>query len=340
MHSVDISLDRWVEQGLITPEQAAEVRRYEAEHGAPEPATPQPVTPPPRALAVVGEIVGYLGAVLAVSGAAFVVGRTWQDLGDVARLALVLTLTAVVAAGGILAARAAQPSAQRLASVLLLATVALSGWLSWVVAHDVAGLTGDDALARWVTGTLAVVAATVYALRRRALAQLALLASLAAVLTAVVSPWDDSVDSTWMGVAWATLGVAWAALGAARLLGPPSIALAAGGLLAVLGMQTAAAGDGRIIILAAAVALAVAMIALAVGTARLMPLIVPGGIGLLVAVPRLISELVGDAVATWVAVMATGLVLVALAVWLVRERRPETPPAEPPEAPAGAPPGP
>ncbi|WP_062522124.1 DUF2157 domain-containing protein [Demequina silvatica] len=329
MHSVDISLDRWVEQGLITPEQAAEVRRYEAAHAAHAPAAPR-LDVAPRALAVVGEIVGYLGAVLAVSGAAFVVGRTWQDLGDGARLALVVALTAVVATGGILAARAPQPPAQRLASVLLLATVALSGWLAWVVAHDLVGLTGDDALARWVTGTLAAVAATVYAFRRRALAQLALLASLAAALTAAVSPWDDSVDSTWMGVAWATLGVAWAALGAFRLLAPPPVALAAGGLLAVLGMQTAAAGDGRVAILGVAVALAIAMIALAVGAARLMPLIVPGGIGLLVAVPRLISEVVGDAVATWVAVMATGLVLVALAVWLVRERRPEAGTESPP----------
>ncbi|WP_062464819.1 DUF2157 domain-containing protein [Demequina soli] len=327
MNTLDTRLDAWVEQGLITPEQAAELRRYEVAHPAEEPAATPAPTPgevavaPPGALAVVGEVVGYLGAVLAVSGAAFVVSRTWSDLSDPARLALVAVLTAAVATGGVLAARAPQPPAQRLASVLLLATVALSGWLAWVVAHDVAGLTADDALARSVTVTLAVVAATVYVLRRRALAQGALLASLAAALTAVVAPWNADASTLAMGAAWAGLGLAWVVLGAARVLPPAPMALVTGGLLAILGAQMAGAGAHRVAVMSAAAALAVAMIAVAVTLPRLMPLIVPGGIGLLVAVPRLISELVGDAVATWVAVMVTGMALVGLAVWLVRERR-------------------
>ncbi|WP_296664808.1 DUF2157 domain-containing protein [Demequina sp.] len=340
MNGLDTRLDQWVEAGLISPDTASDLRLYESEHAAdlafevaPEsptgavvatPAAPSaPAAEPvgaPRALVIVGEVVGYLGALLIVSAVAFLLSRTWSDLSDVGRIGLVAGLTVIVAGAGALTARATQPPAQRLASVLLVATVALTGWLTWTVVHDGVEVS-DDSAALWVTGAIAVTAGAIYAVRRRALAQLALLAGLVAVLAAAMRPWDEGTGGTWVGVLWAVLGVAWVVLAATRLLVPPAPGLVAGGFLAVFGMLLSATDDQRAVVLGVAVALSVAMLAVAIRRRDLMALIVPGAIGLLSNLPQLIQELVSDTLATWLAMLVAGLALVGIAVWLVRERQ-------------------
>ncbi|WP_062388889.1 DUF2157 domain-containing protein [Demequina iriomotensis] len=313
MNELETRLDRWVEAGLISPETAADLRRFEAQDTGQAP-------PQARTLALVGEVLGYLGAALALSAVAFILGRTWDDLATAGRIAVVAALTLAVAFAGARAARLAAPSAQRLASVLLLATVALTGWLAWVVLHDAAGL-ADEPLARAVTGTMAVCAGIVYALRRRTLAQVALLAGLAAAVATVTTPWAEDDAGTSMGLAWAALGAGWLALAITPVLIPTGSALVSGGLLSLLGLQIAATGDLRGWLLGLAIVLGAWMVAAAVTRRTLLPLIVPGAVGLLIAVPQLIDHLVGDAIVTWLAVMVTGVALVVVALRMVRERR-------------------
>jgi len=321
MSDLDHHIDQWVEEGIITPDTGARLHTFEAEHEV-APAGIPPEAPSPRgrsrAVALVGEILGYLGAILAVTAIGFILGQAWTDLPTAGRIAIVSGLAAVVTVAGVLAARVAQPPAQRLASVLLVATVGLLGWLAWVVAYDGVGLRSDDATL-WVTVTLAVAATAVYAMRRRALAQLALLVSLAALVPAVLERTDTPFE-VWAGVAWGVLGIGWVALALLRRIEPPGVGLVGGGLIAVYGLQTASFEGSRGWMLTAVVAVSVALLALAVTREHASLLMVPGGIGLLVAVPQLVDHVLDDDLATWLGVLVTGVVLVGLAVWMVRDR--------------------
>ncbi len=337
MGTLDTRIDRWVEAGVITPATGDDLRRFEAEHpAAPAPVVPATAAPAPspapeqpRALALVGEVIGYLGAVLAVSAIAFVVSQTWNDMPSGGRIALVAALTAIVAAAGVLAARAAQAPAQRLASVLLVASVALVGWLTWVVLDELTSV-GDNATGQFVTGAMVITSAGIYAVRRRALAQMTLLASLAALTVTLMRPWDMETANA-VGFVVAGLGAVWVTLAILRLLQPRQPALVTGGLLVFAALQATAFAEGRGLLLTGAVAVGVAMVPPGVARRDLIPLIVPGAIMMLAFVPQLIDHLVGDTIATMVAVGVTGIALVLLAVWMVRRQRPQTaPPASPP----------
>jgi len=316
MRELDNTIDRWVAAGLIDTTTANRLRGFEVANAS------EPLQPPPPAsgsLALIGEVVGYLGAVLAVSAIAFMVRQTWTDLSTLGKLALVGVLLVVVGMAGVMAARVRKPPAERLASVLFLATVALAGWFAWVVAHNGLSL-GETASASVVTGVLATVAVVVYLLRRRALAQLALLVSLIAFLVAVVTSFDISAPFSWEGVVIAVVGAVWIGLSMARLLEPDRIGLVAGGLATIIGLESAAFDDSRGWILSLGVVAGVAMLAISVARRGEFALIVPGAIGLLVMVPQLIDHLFSDNLATWLAVLVTGVALVGVAVWMVRER--------------------
>ncbi len=327
--------DEWVEAGLLEATTAEALRRYENDHGHAEltadappltaPPTPEHAPAPPegrsRALALVGEILGYLGAVLAITAISFLVGQTWSSIPTAGRITLVAVLTAVVATSGFMASRSPQDAAQRLASALLLATVACAGWLSWVLV-DAAGLRDEDA-ALWTFVAAAVVAAAIYVMRRRALAQLALLASVLGVTITTIEVLDATEGLT-PGLAIGSVGAAWTALAIARVLTPTMPALITGGLVTVSGISTVAFDeDLRWLVLTIGVTVAVGMLVLAVLRRELLTLMIPGGIGLLVFVPQLMEHLVGNAVATWSAVLVTGVALILVAIRMLREPRPD-----------------
>ncbi|WP_062518141.1 DUF2157 domain-containing protein [Demequina gelatinilytica] len=313
MNELETRLGRWVEAGLISPETAADLRRFES-------AQPQDVEAHPRPLALVGEVVGYLGAVLTVSALAFLLSRTWTDLPTAARIALVAALVAVTATAGVLAARTASAPAQRLASVLLVAAVVLTGWLAWVIGHDAAGVDDED-VGRWVTAAAAAAATAVYLARRRGLTQITLLVALAWCVETFAQPWESDASALALGLPWVILGISWIALAITPLLTPREPALVTGGLLAYAGLSIAARGDARGLMLGLGVAFAAWLIGAAVMRRELVLLIVPGAVALLASVPQLIDHLVGDTLLTWVGVMVSGLALVAVAVWMVRDRQ-------------------
>ncbi|WP_062202477.1 DUF2157 domain-containing protein [Demequina salsinemoris] len=325
--------DEWVEAGLLEATAAEALRRYENDHGhaelAPKDQSPTATPAPPpapqegrgRALALVGEILGYLGAVLAITAISFLVSQTWSSIPTPGRIALVALLTAVVGTAGFMATHSAQDAAQRLASALLLATVVSSGWLAWVLV-DAAGLK-DEIAALWTFLVAAAVAATIYAMRRRALAQLALLAATLGVAVAAIEVLDVT-EGLVPGLVIGSVGAAWAGLAIAKVITPAVPALIAGGLVTVSGISTVAFDeDWRWLVLATGVAVAVAMLMLAVLRRELITLMVPGGIGLLMFVPQLMEHLVGNAVATWTAVLVTGIVLIVVSIRMLREPRPD-----------------
>lgn len=332
--------DEWVTAGLLETATAERLRRYEADQGraegtASEHASPLAQTPDAqapkdgrrRALALVGELLGYLGAVLAITAISFLVSRTWSDIPSPGRVAVVATLTVIVAASAGWAARSLQDAGQRLASALFLATVVCTGWLAWV-SVDAAGLR-DGVAGLWTLTAAAIVAAVVYVFRRRAVAQLALLASCVGVAAMTVEVLD-ATDGRTPGIVIAAVGATWLVLAALRILTPAPPALIAGGLVTLFGVNTGVFDEGaRGLTLTVGVGIAVAMLSLAVLRNELVTLMVPGAIGLLTFVPQLIEHLVGGAVATMSAILVTGVALILVAVRMLRAPRPQvSPPAQ------------
>jgi hypothetical protein len=70
------SLRAWVDAGLITPDQADAISRYETSGGAGAEAA-KPFAAQDSRAALVVEVLGYLGGALALAAVAFIVAQMW-----------------------------------------------------------------------------------------------------------------------------------------------------------------------------------------------------------------------------------------------------------------------
>ena len=100
--------DDWVAAGLITPEQAASLRAYEAAHTAPESGRLGPVA----------EAAAYVGAVLALIGGAVGLGPEWGAMNTGARLAIATAVACVGFVTGTWLTRIGESATRRLGSFL------------------------------------------------------------------------------------------------------------------------------------------------------------------------------------------------------------------------------
>jgi hypothetical protein len=217
-------LHRWVREGLITEETAGAIFALERD----SPIAGRPVAPsPPRRVPVLTEVIGYLGAMLALAAGAVFVGRTWDDLTRAEQLMLpgLGALVFLSAAGALRESR--EPAVQRLAGLLGLLGTGAVAWLAGLLVGDVAGAS-DRVTVLSVGATLTILAAPLYAYRRWPLQQLALLAGLGCLLGAAF--FDQEAG---LAIVFTLLGVAWAALGARGILVPARTALILGAVLAL-----------------------------------------------------------------------------------------------------------
>lgn len=137
-------LDRWVQTGIVTAEQARAIARYE---GVEEPVVAPPGQPGSPNLGLLAEAVSYLGIALMTASGALVTARFWKDLHFGGRLAIGLLVIIAGFAAAAVVERIGDQGARRLASFLqLFATggVALSAGVIAVAAgsHD-AGVTAS-----------------------------------------------------------------------------------------------------------------------------------------------------------------------------------------------------
>ena len=207
MEELDRRVARWVEAGVIGPEQGQAILALEGE-GRPSGG---------RRRAVVAEVLGYLGGVLAVV-AGFVLGaESWGQLGQWGRAAVLAAVTGVLLAAGWWLRGSEGRVLPRLASVLWLFAVAGLAGLLAVLQGGRSDAMADPSLGVAV-GAL-VLAAGLYLLERRALQQVALFVSLVATMVAG----GQRLGWSWgtvEGYGFLVLGVAWLELGRRGLTGP------------------------------------------------------------------------------------------------------------------------
>lgn len=315
-------LERWVDAGLLHPEQAEAIVVYEStrvdapHHDRGVPPLPRP-RPPRRSRAA--EAVGYVGAALAVGAVGLLLTETWDQLRHGGRLALAGLLAVALAGAGFALSRQDRAPLERLTSVLLTGAAGAVAWLvGMVAAVDLGADAAEVGLA--AGGAALVFAAPLYRWRRRALPQATVLASVVVVAVAALAVPTLSPEGLWFGLVLWTIGVAWVLAAEGGWLPPSWVAGVLGGVTALVGIQVASFGDGRAPLLGLGVVTAAAAVAIAVISDAPQHLAV-GAIGLFVLVPQLVFELFGDAIGAPATLLVVGLLLVLLAVGIGRARR-------------------
>ena len=308
MEELDRRVARWVEAGVIGAEQGEAILALEGEGreaGG-------------RRRAVVAEVLGYLGGVLAVV-AGFVLGaESWDQLGRWGRVGVLAVVTGALLVAGWWLRGSEGRVLPRLASVLWLGAVAgFAGLLAELLEGR-----NDDALANPSLGVAAgalVLAAVLYALERRVLQQLALFLAVVATMVAGGHRLGWSWETV-EGYGFLVLGAAWLELGRRGLVGPRRTSEVLGSLTllsgpAVLDVEAVGPGDwGLWLGLGLAVALIVAGSALARNV-----LLGIGAAGMVLFLGMVAGEYWRDLGAP-LAILLVGLALVAAAVLVARLR--------------------
>jgi Predicted membrane protein (DUF2157) len=320
---LDRRVSRWVEAGVIGPEQAEAILALEALEG------PGPDRDPAgRRRAVVIEVLGYLGGVLALVAGFALGAESWDRLGHWGRVGVLAVVTGVLLAAGWRLRGSGGRGLPRLASVLWLGAVAgFAGLLAVLLDGDSSGALGDRSL--WVAAGALGLAAGLYLLERRVLQQVALFAALVATMVAGGQRLGWSWETV-EGYGLLVLGAAWLELGRRGLVAPRRTSEALGSLALLSGPEALDAGGagpgdwGLWLGLGLAVALIVAGSALR----RNVPLGI-GAAGMVAFLGQVAGEHWRDLGAP-LAILLVGLGLVAAAVVVARLR-----PAAPGERPAG-----
>ncbi|MGN6089548.1 MAG: DUF2157 domain-containing protein [Actinomycetales bacterium] len=318
---LDQRLATWVRRGLVTAEQAEAIWHFEhgnaAYPGQPtasaEPAAAPFVSPPvavvsQRRIPVVAEVLAYLGGILATVAALLVIGPLWESLGTVGQLLLLAGVSALLVGAGLWLLRLADRSASTMGSVLWLGgLVAITG-LGGKLAEVVSGIGSDGALL--AAGLVATgTGFAMWWLHRHPL-QLTALVMATAFTTLGFVQLTRQFDATSCGVAFVGLGAIWLTIGWTPI---PSkeVGTALGAVFALVGalllcIETGVAGQ----LFANLVAAALIVAGAAFGRTELLAV---GAIGLLIALPVLITGVAGGTVGVPLGLLCAAAVLLVIA---------------------------
>jgi hypothetical protein len=300
-------LARWTAAGLIDLNQAARIDAAERERAA---------TLPPRRLPLVAEVLGYVGAVIAITAIVLTVHQIWKHVPAVAEL----TTAGVIAVGLLLAGGAVRtdtdPALARLRSVLwLLSTAAAAAFVA--VLTDQYIRLSDTAGALTTAAAALVYAVPLWWRNRSTLQHLAVFGAAVAVLETGIDSIDPHAGPLQFGIALWLIAVAWGVAVARGLLGPAPIGMLLSGAGALAGAVTAMDHP-------AGVVLAIATVAGLFAAGVLMhqvPMIAIAAVGTIYVVPDVASRYLPGSVAAPLAVAVVGLALLGVALWLARQRQ-------------------
>src|SRR5687768_1081263 len=318
MRDLERRLSAWVERGLITSDQAQAIRAAEE-------------TGPPgdRGPSLAATALGYLGASVALVGGIVAVSREWTELGTAARLAISAGATLVVFAAGLLARRSGHPALRPLDGFLWFLSAAGAAFTAGLVGHDVLDL---EARSFFLMGGLAAAAwaLPLWRIRPGTLLEMAFVAGLATTLESVLEHLPGPPDEFHGLPTWG-LGAVLALLGWGRLLFGTRGTFALAGVLLLLGAQVLSFG-WRPAGLAVGIATAIVLLAASVPL-RSMAHLGFGAAGVLLFLPQIVFEYLGDTLGAPLALLVSGIALLAGAFLAARltgrvrgeEGRPEEP---------------
>jgi hypothetical protein len=260
----------------------------------------------------VTEALGYLGGLLALSGAVTLAIQYWRDVPTAGRLGL---FAAVAAATWLVGARIGDGSAPaliRLRGALWFASsaavAAFAGQVAWDVLHA-----GESVVWLAAGAAAAVHAGLLWQVRDRPAQHLACLAGVLAAAGGAAS----SVDGEGMvGLAVAAAGGAWVVAGWLAVLPPPALALVGGGIavLAGMGFTVEDWSDAAPLL---GLAAAVIFVAVGVATDR-TPLTVVGLVGGFGYLPWTVGHFFADSLGVPLAMLLCGVALLGVTLMVLR----------------------
>lgn len=309
----------WVEEGIITGDQAEAIRRYEERD-----------RPPDRGLIAHGRIpliteaLGYLGAGLAAAALITLFAEDWTTFPVETRLIVPLIGAIALLLAGWPLRSSDEPAFTRFGSVLWALSVASAAWFMGVLAQDAFGWE-DSRVGVAIGAVAAPLAAVLYAMRKTSLQLLALAAgSLILVVGLVQLPSGQGGGAeVETGIAIWIAAVVWMFLTRKGVLRPEVLAYGLGAYASITAPDAMASGGGAaddvglIVGLLTAFALIAASVLL-----RQNVLLILGALGAFMYLLRTIEHFFGDTIGMPLVLLTTGAILLAVAFLTMRLRRP------------------
>lgn len=295
MRDLERRLERWVESGLMAREQADAILAAEKESEAGGERGPS----------LAATALGYLGASVALVGGVVAASREWSEaIGS--RLALAGGATLTLLAAGFFARRRDHPALRSLDGFLWFLSAAGAAFTAGLVSHDVLELE-TRAISLLAGLAAALWGFALWRIRPGPLLEIAVVAGLAAFFEALLVHLPGPPDELHGLPLWG-LGAVLALLGWGKLLvGRGSFALA--GVLLLLGAQILSFGwrpAGLTLGIGTAVALLAASVLL-----RSMVHLGFGAAGVLLFLPQIVFEYLGDTLGAPLALLVSGVALLA-----------------------------
>ena len=302
-------LARWTAAGLIDVDQANRIDSAERERAA---------TLPGRRLPLVAEVLGYVGAIIAITAVVLTVHQIWKHVPIAAEMA-----TAGVIAAGLLLAGAvvrtdADPAVARLRSVLWLLSTASTAAFVYVLTDRYFHLTDADGALMTAAASL-VYAVPLWWRSRSALQHLAAFGAAVAVLETSIDRIDPHAGTLQFGISVWVFSLAWGVAVWRGNLVPAPIGMFLSGAGALAGAITAMHHPaGPMLALATLAGLFACGVLM-----RQVLLIGIGAVGTLYVVPDVANRYLPGSVAAPLAVAVVGVVLLSVALGLVTQRQKE-----------------
>jgi hypothetical protein len=310
-------LEGWVRAALISEEQAASIRKYEAMRSTVVPGPAKVGTAGQagvRRIPLYAEAIGYLGAALALGAVFSGVGRVWTDLSVEWRAALLGIGFLIVFVAGLLLRSSAEPVLQRLRSVLwFIAVMAFAGFVG-EVAGEVVG-TAPLATSWWVIGASALLALALWADTRSGPQHVAMFLTLAAAAADLTNTYGNG-RSAQIGAAVWLFSALWITLSYTDLVSPRSVGFGLGAL-GVLIAPTAINDYSEAFGLTVGICSAIALMVMSVFL-RENVMLALGGVGSFIYIVAIIQQFFRGTVGVPITLLICGVALIVIAVLMAR----------------------
>ena len=313
MIDLNKQLENWLKAGIISPEQAEQMR-YSVERSPDEPPGEAEI----ERIPLIAEILGYVGAALAIWGVVFLVSDFWGNLTDWAQAALFAVLSLGLFVAGRLTLDSEEPALRRLSSVLWTGSVLGLGGALYIAFDPISGMSLE---ATWASiGAICAVVGGLMLWRQRMPAQhIVLFAAVMTTIAASINLIGEPEVFVIGFLAWG-VGLVWLLLTRSGLLQPFGTGIVLGAITMLYGAQIAVINGeaetfGILLGLVTAALFATAGIVL-----KEKLTIVLGGIGIFWFVPEAMFHFFGETFGGMFGLFVVGLAIIVLAIWFGRHR--------------------
>jgi hypothetical protein len=210
MNELEQSLLRWAQAGLVSAEQAQQIREFEQDGESVSASVGEAVTEQAKSerVAVATEAVAYIGGMLFLIGFALLVGSQWGSLNDIAHFTVAFVPAIITFVAGIGFGRHTVASFQRIGYALWALSTGFLALSAGTFAE--AFLPFDDRVDISIVATVVMAFAVgQYVFRRSALQQLLSFAAIAFFTCSLLALIDDSIPTFWFGSLVVAQGLAW-----------------------------------------------------------------------------------------------------------------------------------